>query len=347
MNNNFSDKSALVNLDAAQEVVGRVKPLAKLTNRREVIGDLGGFAALFDLKKSNYKDPLLVSSTDGVGTKCEIARLSGEFETIGQDLVAMCVDDIVCVGAEPLFFLDYIAVGKLEPNFVESLIKGIVAGCQEAGCSLIGGETAEHPGVMKNDAFDLAGFSVGVVERDQVLDPSSIRVGDLIIGLESPNLRSNGFSLVRKVFFEIAGMSLNEPAWQGSSRTLLEELLSPSVIYTPAVLNALKGNEIHAAAHITGGGLPENISRLLADSLDAVIDMSSWIAPRIFSEIQTLGKIETAEMSKVFNLGIGMVLIVPPSVADGVISDLTKFKRKACIIGEITEGSGSVHLQRG
>ena len=338
--------SSGVSLDAAQQVVKQIKPLSLRTHRPEVVDNFGGFAAMFDLGLSSYKDPLLVSSTDGVGTKSEIAKMLGRYETIGNDLVAMCVDDLVCVGAEPLFFLDYISVGHLKPKLVESLIEGIAEGCVEAGCSLIGGETAEHPGVMEDDSFDLAGFSVGAVERKKVIDGSNVELGDQIIGIESPNLRSNGFSLVRKVFLEIAGKSLNDSAWKGSESTLGEKLLEPSVIYAPTILNVLKENEVHAIAHITGGGLPENVSRVLGKSFNAVIHQSSWETPRIFSEIQTLGSIDIDEMFRVFNMGIGMILIVPPNSTDQVLEELTKYKKPACVIGEIVEGSCQVEILR-
>ncbi len=317
-----------------------------MTRRPEVVDNFGGFAAMFDLGLSSYKDPLLVSTTDGVGTKSEIARMLGRYETIGNDLVAMCVDDLVCVGAEPLFFLDYISVGHLNPKLIKSLIKGIAEGCVEAGCSLIGGETAEHPGVMEDDSFDLAGFSVGAVERNKVIKGSNIELGDQIIGIESPNLRSNGFSLVRKVFLETAGRSLNDPAWEDAGITLGEKLLEPSVIYAPTVLNVLKENEIHSIAHITGGGLPENIARVLGEAFNAVIDQSSWEIPRIFSEIQTLGSIDDEEMFRVFNMGIGMALITPPNSTDRVLEELNKEKKPAYVIGEIVEGSGQVEILR-
>lgn len=338
--------SSGVSLDAARQVVKQIKPFSSMTRRPEVVDNFGGFAAMFDLGLSSYKDPLLVSTTDGVGTKSEIARMLGRYETIGNDLVAMCVDDLVCVGAEPLFFLDYISVGHLNPKLIKSLIKGIAEGCVEAGCSLIGGETAEHPGVMEDDSFDLAGFSVGAVERNKVIKGSNIELGDQIIGIESPNLRSNGFSLVRKVFLETAGRSLNDPAWEDAGITLGEKLLEPSVIYAPTVLNVLKENKIHSIAHITGGGLPENIARVLGEAFNAVIDQSSWEIPRIFSEIQTLGSIDDEEMFRVFNMGIGMALITPPNSTDRVLEELNKEKKPAYVIGEIVEGSGQVEILR-
>ena len=336
--------SSGVSLEAARQVVEQIKPFSSMTRRPEVVDNFGGFAAMFDLGLSSYKDPLLVSATDGVGTKSEIAKITGRYETIGIDLVAMCVDDLVCVGAEPLFFLDYIAIGHLNPELVQSLIKGIAEGCVEAGCALIGGETAEHPGVMDDDSFDLAGFSVGAVERNKVIEVSNIQLGDQIIGIESPNLRSNGFSLVRKVFSETADRSLADPAWEGAESTLGEKLLEPSVIYAPTILNVLNENEIHAIAHITGGGLPENVARILGEAFDAAIHKSSWKTPRIFSEIQSAGAIDDEEMFRVFNMGIGMVLIVPPNSTNRVLDELNKEKKPAHVIGEIVKGSRQVEI---
>ena len=249
-------RSAGVDLDAGEDAVRRIIPHVRSTYRPEVVGDIGGFGGLFDIGRSGFRDPLLVSTTDGVGTKAEIARQAGRFDTIGRDLVAMCVDDLVCVGAAPLFFLDYVAVGRLDPVAMEQLVAGVAAGCSEAGCALIGGEMAEHPGVMEADQFDLVGFSVGAVERDEVLDGSSVAAGDTLVGIESPNLRSNGFSLARRIVFEVAGLSLDDPAWEGSESSLVDELLAPSVIYAPAVVATLAAHEVHAVAHITAVACP-------------------------------------------------------------------------------------------
>ncbi len=339
-------REAGVDLAAADEVLARIAPLARTTHRREVLGDLGGFAGLFDLASAGYHDPLLVATTDGVGTKAELARRADRLDTIGVDLVAMCVDDLVCVGAEPLVFLDYLAVGRLDPDRVERLVAGIAEGCKEAGCALIGGETAEHPGTLDNDAFDPVGFAVGAVERDRVLDGSTIRMGDVLVGLASPNLRSNGFSLVRRVVFDMADRSLDEPAWPGSSATLGEELLSPSVVYTPAVLATLAGHEVHGVVHITGGGLPGNLTRVLGGDLDAVVETSAWEVPRVFEEIQAMGGIEPTEMERVFNMGIGMVLVVPPAGVDTVIATLTDRDCPATTIGEVVDGTGRVEMRR-
>ncbi len=339
-------RSAGVDLDAGEDAVRRIIPHVRSTYRPEVVGDIGGFGGLFDIGRSGFRDPLLVSTTDGVGTKAEIARQAGRFDTIGRDLVAMCVDDLVCVGAAPLFFLDYVAVGRLDPVAMEQLVAGVAAGCSEAGCALIGGEMAEHPGVMEADQFDLVGFSVGAVERDEVLDGSSVAAGDTLVGIESPNLRSNGFSLARRIVFEVAGLSLDDPAWEGSESSLVDELLAPSVIYAPAVVATLAAHEVHAVAHITGGGLPGNLPRVLGDAVDAVVDATAWEAPRIFRELQALGGVADDEMAKVFNLGIGMVLAVPGHEADGVIATLAAHDRRAGVIGELVDGSGQVDLRR-
>ncbi|MEE1564067.1 MAG: phosphoribosylformylglycinamidine cyclo-ligase, partial [Acidimicrobiales bacterium] len=242
-------RSAGVDIDAGEDAVRRIVPHVRSTYRPEVIGDIGGFGGLFDIGRSGFRDPLLVSTTDGVGTKAEIARQTDRFDTIGRDLVAMCVDDLVCVGAAPLFFLDYVAVGRLDPAAMEQLVAGIAAGCREAGCALIGGEMAEHPGLMEADQFDLVGFSVGAVERDDVLDGGSVAAGDTLVGIESPNLRSNGFSLARRLVFDVADRSLDDPAWEGAETSLADELLAPSVIYAPAVVAALAAHEVHAVAH--------------------------------------------------------------------------------------------------
>jgi phosphoribosylformylglycinamidine cyclo-ligase len=339
-------RSAGVDIDAGEDAVRRIVPHVRSTYRPEVIGDIGGFGGLFDIGRSGFRDPLLVSTTDGVGTKAEIARQTDRFDTIGRDLVAMCVDDLVCVGAAPLFFLDYVAVGRLDPAAMEQLVAGIAAGCREAGCALIGGEMAEHPGVMEADQFDLVGFSVGAVERDDVLDGGSVAAGDTLVGIESPNLRSNGFSLARRLVFDVADRSLDAPAWEGAETSLADELLAPSVIYAPAVVAALAAHEVHAVAHVTGGGLSGNLARVLGDTVDAAVDTAAWEVPRIFSELQAMGGVTDDEMSRVFNLGIGMVLAVPGHEADAVIGTLGAHDRPARIIGELVEGSGLVDLRR-
>ena len=331
-----------MDIDAGAEAVRRIGPLVRSTRRPGVIGDIGGFSGLFDPSAAGFRDPLLVSATDGVGTKAEIARLTGRLDTIGRDLVAMCVDDLVCAGATPLFFLDYLAIGHLDPEAVERLIEGIAAGCAEAGCALIGGEMAEHPGVMAANQFDLVGFAVGAVERGRLLDGSTVMAGDLLVALDSPNLRSNGFSLARRLVFDVAGRSLDDLAWEGADRTLADELLAPSVIYAPAVVAALAAHEVHAVAHVTGGGLPGNLPRVLGDAVDAVVDRTTWEVPQIFRELQAMGGVDDDEMARVFNMGVGMVLAVPASGVDDLVATLAAYHRSAWVVGELVSGSGTV-----
>ena len=339
-------RAAGVDIDAGEEAVQRIIPHVRSTYRPGVMGDIGGFGGLFDLAKTGYTDPLLVSATDGVGTKAEIARMTGRFDTIGQDLVAMCVDDLICVGAAPLFFLDYVAVGQLVPEVMEQLVAGIANGCRTAGCALIGGEMAEHPGVMETAQFDLVGFAVGAVERSKVLDGSQVAAGDVLVALESPNLRSNGFSLARRIVFEVAECSLGEPAWEGAETTLADELLAPSVIYAPTVGAVLAEHEVHAVAHITGGGLIGNLPRVMGTEVDALVDTKAWTPPRIFAELQAMGDISDEEMGRVFNMGVGMVLVVPQSQADGVLNTLATQEQRASIIGQLVHGSGCVTFDR-
>jgi len=334
--------AAGVDIDAGEEAVRRIKASVRSTFRPEVIGDIGGFGGLFQFPSHRFRHPVLVSSTDGVGTKAMVAQRAGSFETIGVDLVAMCVDDIACAGAEPLFFLDYIAVGKLDPDHIEQLVSGVAKGCREAGCALIGGEMAEHPGAMEAGEFDLVGFAVGVAERDRILDGTRIQPGDALVGLPSPNLRSNGYSLARRVLFDVAGRSLDDPAWDGAHHSLGEELLSPSVIYAPAIAALLRLVDVRAVAHITGGGIPGNLNRVLGESFDATVDRGAWEAPRIFGEIQRLGQVSDEEMAKVFNMGIGMVVVVPADEVYASLDALRTAGHRAVQIGEIGPGSGTV-----
>ncbi|MBI2706330.1 MAG: phosphoribosylformylglycinamidine cyclo-ligase [Actinobacteria bacterium] len=338
-------EQAGVSISAGEEAVERIAGKVRSTFRPEVIGDIGGFGGLFGFDVKRHKNPVLVSSTDGVGTKALIAQSTNRFTTIGVDLVAMCVDDIVCQGAEPLFFLDYIAVGKLDPDHIEHLVEGVAEGCRQAGCALIGGEMAEHPGAMEPGEFDLVGFSVGVVERDRLITGDHVRAGDILIGLPSPNLRSNGYSLARRVLFEKAGRNLDEPAFEGAHHSLGEELLLPSVIYAPAVLDLVSTVDVRALAHITGGGMPGNLARMLPKGMDAVVSTSSWETPRIFSEIQKLGDISDDEMARVFNMGIGMVAVVPSEGAFRALDLLRGHGHRAAHIGEIVPGDGHVLLQ--
>ena len=338
-------EAAGVSIDAGEEAVRRIKSSVRSTFRPEVLSEIGGFGGLFALGSSR-RDPVLVSTTDGVGTKAMVATAAGRFDTIGLDLVAMCVDDLVCQGAEPLFFLDYVSIGKLEPDHVSQLVAGVAEGCRQAGCALIGGEMAEHPGAMEPGEFDLVGFAVGVVERSEIIDGSRVAPGDVLIGLHSPGLRSNGYSLARHVLFDLAAMSLDDPAWdEPDAPTLADELLRPSVIYAPAVRALLAEVEVHSIAHITGGGIGGNLNRVLSASTDAVVDRSSWTPPRIFAEIQRHGGISDDEMAKVFNLGIGMIVAVDPSAADRALAVLGASGVGAAVVGSVTPGSGAVTLR--
>jgi phosphoribosylformylglycinamidine cyclo-ligase len=337
-------EGAGVSISAGEEAVDRIKAKVRSTFRPEVIGDIGGFGGLFGFDTSRFRQPVLVSSTDGVGTKALIAQAVGEFETIGVDLVAMCVDDLVCQGAEPLFFLDYIAVGRLDPDHIEQLVEGVAEGCRQAGCALIGGEMAEHPGAMEPGEFDLVGFAVGVVERDRIITGQHVAPGDVLIGLPSPNLRSNGYSLARRVLFDVADRSLDELAFSGAAHTLGEELLKPSVIYAPAIMALNREVDVRAVAHITGGGIPGNLVRVLPKGADAVVDRGTWEAPRIFGELQRLGGISDDEMAKVFNMGLGMIVVVPEREAGKAQDILRTHGHRAVQVGEITDGHGDVQL---
>jgi phosphoribosylformylglycinamidine cyclo-ligase len=337
-------KGAGVDIAAGAEAVARIKERVRTTFRPEVLGDIGGFGALFAFDGGRYREPLLVSSTDGVGTKAMVAQATGRFTTIGIDLVAMVVDDIAAQGAEPLFFLDYIAVGRLDPDRVEGLVSGMVDGCRQAGCALIGGEMAEHPGALDPGEFDLVGFAVGVVERDALVTGERIEAGDRLIGLRSDGLRSNGYSLARRVLLEVADLALDGPAWPGAHHTLADELLRPSDIYSPALAALVHAEPVHGLAHVTGGGLPGNLSRVLPSTCDAVVRRATWEVPRIFAEIQRLGDVPDDEMARVFNLGIGMVAVVPADAALRAIDLLRSHGVAATEIGEVVPGSGAVTL---
>jgi phosphoribosylformylglycinamidine cyclo-ligase len=340
-----SYEDAGVSISAGEEAVERIKSKVRSTFRPEVIGDIGGFGGLFAFAQHRYTHPVLVSSTDGVGTKALIAQAAGRFDTIGVDLVAMCVDDIVCQGAEPLFFLDYIAVGKLDPDHIEQLVEGVALGCRQAGCALIGGEMAEHPGAMDPGEFDLVGFAVGVAERDRLITGEHVRGGDVLIGLPSPGLRSNGYSLARKVLLDGPGGDLQDPAWPGAHHTLADELLVPSVVYAPAIAALLRQVDVRAIAHVTGGGLAGNLARVLPEDADAVIDTRTWESPRIFGEIQRRGEVSDDEMRKVFNLGIGMVVVVAPDEVHRTLDLLRTEGHRASEIGHIKAGHGRVAFE--
>ncbi len=335
-------RDAGVDIAAGELAVERIKAKVRSTFRPEVVGDIGGFGGLFALDVGRYRHPVLVGTTDGVGTKAMIARAAGRFDTIGIDLVAMCVDDLVCQGAEPLFMLDYIAVGRLDPDQIEALVEGVAEGCRQAGCALIGGEMAEHPGSMEEGEFDLVGFAVGVVERDELVTGADVQPGNLVIGLPSTNLRSNGYSLARRVLLERAGRSLDEAAYPGAHHSLADELLAPSVIYSPAIVGLRRQVDLRAVVHVTGGGLPGNIGRVLPKRTAVVLDRDSWEQPRIFGEIQRLGEVTDDEMAGVFNLGIGMVVVVPARQVETALDALRDAGHRASVIGEVTEGQGEV-----
>jgi phosphoribosylformylglycinamidine cyclo-ligase len=339
-----SYEDAGVSISAGEQAVERIKSKVRSTFRPEVIGDIGGFGGLFAFAQHRYTHPVLVSATDGVGTKALVAQAAGRFDTIGVDLVAMCVDDIVCQGAEPLFFLDYIAVGKLDPDHIEQLVEGVAHGCRQAGCALVGGEMAEHPGAMDPGEFDLVGFAVGVAERDRLISGAHIRPGDVVIGLPSPGLRSNGYSLARRVLLEAAGLSLDSPAWPGAAHRLVDELLLPSVVYAPAIAALLRVVDVKGLAHITGGGLPGNLARILPDQVDAELDSRRWEVPRIFGEIQRRGEVSDEEMRKVFNLGIGMVAVVSAQDSHRTLDLLRTEGQRAVEIGQVVAGHGDVRV---
>ncbi|HWS47289.1 MAG TPA: phosphoribosylformylglycinamidine cyclo-ligase, partial [Acidimicrobiia bacterium] len=291
-----------------------------------------------------FHEPLLVSSTDGVGTKSLVAGLANRRDTIGIDCVAMSVDDIAAQGAEPLFFLDYISVGKLVPEEIDDLVAGVAKGCRDARCALLGGEMSEHPDVMEPGEFDLVGFAVGVVERSQLL-PRDVRAGDAVVGLASPGLRCNGYSLARKALLERAGRSVHDAAWPGSHVSLGDVLLEPSVIYAPAMVDLTREVAVHAFAHVTGGGIPDNLARVLPDRCDAVVRRGRWPEPRIFAEIQAAGDVTDDEMQHVFNLGIGMLAVVAPHDAERTVDVVRSRGHDAWIVGEVADGHGRVHVQ--
>lgn len=334
--------AAGVDIDAAEDAVRRIKDKVRSTFRPEVLGDLGGFGGMFRFDPNKYRDPVLVSTTDGVGTKAYVAAHTRRYDTIGIDLVSCSVDDLVCQGAEPLFFLDYISVGVVDPRQIEALVEGVVDGCRQANCSLIGGEISEHPGAMEPGEFDFVGFAVGVVERDRIITGEKVRPGDVLIGLPSPGLRCNGYSLARKVFLDLAGKKYSDPAWDGAEHSVADELLLPSVLYGPAVVSLVEAVDAHAIVHVTGGGIPGNLPRALPDDCDAVVDRSRWEVPRVFGEVQRIGGISDEEMSKVFNLGIGMIVVVSPKDANGAIDVLRARGHRAVEIGQIVGGTGEV-----
>ena len=338
-------KEAGVDVEAGKRAVELMAGEVSSTFRPEVISSLGGFSALFDARFEGMRHPVLVSSVDGVGTKVKVAQMLDRHDTIGLDLVAMCVDDIVTCGAEPLFLLDYLAMGKVKPEKVKEIVSGIARGCRRAGCALVGGETAEHPGVLEEDEYDLAGFVVGVVERDRIIDGSEIQPGDVVIGLHSTGLHANGYSLARKIFFEVNDFDPDDRL-KGLSGTLGETLLTPTEIYAPGILRLLREVKVKGIAHITGGGIIENLPRILPNHVDAFIDLTTWHPPNIFGIIQKMGGIDEVEMYRTFNMGIGMVLVVGLEDHRQAIHVLGLSHYRAVRIGDIREGTGGICLTR-
>jgi phosphoribosylformylglycinamidine cyclo-ligase len=334
-----------VSIHAGELAVDLLKTRVPRASRPEVVGDLGGFAGLFRLDVQKYRKPLLASSTDGVGTKLVIAQQMDMHDTVGIDLVAMVVDDLVACGAEPLFLLDYIACGEVVPDRVAAIASGIVDGCRTAGCALLGGETAEHPGVLRPNEYDLAATGVGVVEADEVLGPQQVQAGDLVIAMGSSGLHSNGYSLVRHVLLGISRMRLDGVVEEfDNQRTLGQELLTPTRIYAKDCLDLKAETELHALAHITGGGVPGNLVRVLPENVDAIVERSSWRPQPIFDLVQRKGRIDQSEMESTFNMGVGMMAIVSPDDGDRALAMLRGRNIEAWLAGEVVAGSGKVRM---
>lgn len=335
--NGLTYADAGVDIDAGNTLVERIKPAAKRTARPGVMSGLGGFGAMFDLKGAGYQDPILVGATDGVGTKLRIAIDTGNVDTVGIDLVAMCVNDLVCQGAEPLFFLDYFATGKLDVDSAARIVEGIAKGCEDSGCALIGGETAEMPGMYSDGDFDLAGFAVGAMERGADL-PVDVAEGDVLLGLASNGVHSNGYSFVRKVV-EMSGLSWDDAAPFGDA-SLGEELLAPTRLYVKQTLAAVRAGGVHGLAHITGGGLTENLPRVLPEGLGADIDLSAWELPAVFRWLAETAGMAESELLKTFNSGIGMIVVVAADRADAIAEVLTAEGETVTKIGTVTAGEG-------
>jgi phosphoribosylformylglycinamidine cyclo-ligase len=332
-------KQAGVDIEAGYEAVSRMKKHVAKTMRAGVMGGLGGFGGMFDLSELNYKKPVLVSGTDGVGTKLKLAFMADKHDSIGIDAVAMCVNDILAQGAEPLFFLDYLALGKAIPEKIEQIVKGIADGCEQSGCALVGGETAEMPGVYDEDEYDVAGFSVGVVEKEKIVTGENIQAGHVLIGLSSSGIHSNGFSLVRKILLEDQKLDL-QTVYEPFTENLGEVLLTPTRIYVKPVLDVINSFQIDGMAHITGGGFIENIPRMLPEGLGVEIDLGSWPIPKIFDFLKEKGDLKQEEMFNVFNMGIGFVLAVKEELIHDVIQKLEANGEKPYIIGRVNQGSG-------
>ena len=335
--------AAGVDIEAGYEGVKLMKKHVERTFTSGVLEGIGGFGGLFQPDTAGMKEPVLVSGTDGVGTKQRIAQIMGRHDTVGIDCVAMCVNDIVCCGARPIFFLDYIAIGKNDPKKVEQLVAGIAEGCVRAGCALIGGETAEHPGTMKPDDYDLAGFSVGIVDKAKILDKNRMRKGDVIIALASSGIHSNGYSLVRKIF-DVENADLSKH-YDELGQSLGDALLTPTKIYVRPVLAAVEAADVRGISHITGGGFYENVPRSIPEGLCAVIDKAAVKIPPIFSLLQREGGVPERDMFNTFNMGVGMSLIVSPETADAALSALRSFGEDAYVIGRVEEGSEKIRIE--
>lgn len=336
MGKRLTYRGAGVDIDAGNKFVDLIRPLVRKTFRPEVVTDIGGFGGLFALRAKKNKNPILVSSTDGVGTKLKVAFMIGKHDTVGIDLVAMCVNDVVVLGAEPLFLLDYLATGKLALEVSTRIIRGVARGCIQAGCALIGGETAEMPSFYQEGEYDLAGFTVGIVEKSRIIDGSAIRAGDRLVGIASSGLHSNGYSLARKVFFDRMKLKPSSRV-RGLSRPIGEELLIPTKIYVKPLLNLIQSFPVHGMAHITGGGITDNLPRVIPPGCKAVIRKGSWPVHPIFKVLEEAGNVAEEEMLRTFNNGIGMILAVPPRVVEGVIARLRRWREKAYPIGEIVK----------
>ena len=346
MKNSHSESYAAAGVDvtAGYESVERIKPMVESTYIPGVMGTLGGFGGLFAPDMAGMKKPVLVSGTDGVGTKLRLAQLMNKHDTIGIDCVAMCVNDIICGGASPLFFLDYIACGKNDPARIADIVAGIIEGCRQAGCALIGGETAEHPGLMAEDDYDVAGFSVGIVDEEKIIDGKTLAAGDTLIGLASTGVHSNGFSLVRKVL-DVEHADLTSPMEELGGKSQGETLLTPTRIYVKAILALLKGGiDVHAISHITGGGFYENVPRMMTEGLTARIDLSTFPRLPIFDLIEKKGGIPTRDMYNTFNMGIGMILALPAAQAEQAMELLAQAGEQAYVIGSVVDGDAGVEL---
>ena len=337
-------QDAGVQLEAGYESVRLIKKHIARTNRPGMMGNIGSFGGMFDLASLGYKEPVLVSGTDGVGTKLKLAFMMDRHDTIGQDAVAMCVNDVLAQGAAPLFFLDYIAVGKNHPAKIEAIVKGVADGCVLSNCALIGGETAEMPDMYGEDEYDIAGFTVGAVEKSRLIDGSKVNVGDILIGLASSGVHSNGFSLVRKIVLKDNHLDLNTQ-YETLPDTLGNVLLTPTRIYVKPVLEVLKNVDIHAICHITGGGFDENIPRALRPGQGIFVDEHNWEKPAIFPFLEQYGKVDHREMFNVFNMGIGMVLMVDPNDADRTVAMFNELGEKAYVIGHVTDKEGVVDIK--